>query len=85
MKKTVTRPASRISSICGLPVRAFAGVKRFVLTSRIRWASSRMTTSSWLVDRRGVAEVLEQGAARVTDDLAQVLGERLRAGSVERA
>ena len=36
-------------------------------------------------DGRGVAEVLEQRAGAAADDLAQVLGERLRAGQVERA
>ena len=46
MKNTDTRVESRMSSICVLPVRAFAGVKRLVLTDRIRCASSRMTTSS---------------------------------------
>ena len=36
-------------------------------------------------DGRGVAEVLEQRARPAADDLAQVLGERLGAGQVERA
>ncbi len=35
-------------------------------------------------DGRGVAEVLEQRAGPTADDLAQVLGERLGAGQVER-
>ena len=85
MKKTVTRLESRMSSIWDLPVRAFAGVKRLVLIVRMRWASSRMATSSLSVDGRGVAEVLEQRAGAAADDLAQVLGERLGAGQVERA
>ena len=42
MKKTVTRLASRMSSIWALPVRAFAGVKRLVLIVRMRCASSRI-------------------------------------------
>ena len=46
MKNTDTRLASRMSSIWALPERAFAGVKRLVLTLRIRCASSRTTTSS---------------------------------------
>ena len=83
MKKTDTRLASRMSSIWALPVRALAGVKRLVLIVRIRWASSRIATSSGSVDGRRVAEVLEQGAGAAADDLAQVLGERLRAGQVE--
>ena len=83
MKKTDTRLASRMSSIWALPVRAFAGVKRLVLIVRMRWASSRTTTSSGSVDVRGVAEVLEQRARPAADDLAQVLGERLGAGDVE--
>jgi len=46
MKKTDTRLASRMSSIWALPVRALAGVKRLVLIVRMRWPSSRTTTSS---------------------------------------
>ena len=74
-----------MSSIWALPVRAFAGVKRLVLIVRIRCASSRIDDVERLVDGRGVAEVLEQRAGAAADDLAQVLGERLRAGQVEGA
>ena len=37
-----------------------------------------------LVDGRGVAEVLEEDARPAADDLAEVLGERFRAGDVDR-
>ena len=84
MKKTDTRPASRMSSICAFPDRALAGVKRLVLMVRMRCASSRMTTSSGSVDVLRVAEVLEERARAATDELAQVLSERLRAGDMER-
>ncbi len=85
MKKTVTRLASRMSSIWALPVRAFAGVKRLVLIVRMRCASSRMATSSVSVTVAVSRKYLNSAPARATDDLAQVLGEGLGAGQVERA
>jgi hypothetical protein len=83
MKNTDVRVESRMSSIWALPVRAFAGVNRLVLI--VDAVGLVETVRRAPRDGRGVAEVLEHGAGARTDDLAQVLGERLRAGQVERA
>ncbi len=64
MKKTVTRLESRMSSIWDLPVRAFAGVKRLVLIVRMRWASSRMATSSLSVTVAVSRKYLNSAPAR---------------------
>ena len=64
MKKTVTRLESRMSSIWDLPVRAFAGVKRLVLIVRIRWASSRIATSSLSVTVAVSRKYLNSAPAR---------------------